>query len=130
MDTRIAALLQEWQAVSKYVNSEDYVFATDSNRAGHKRGKQPVWLAKVMQYRIQPAARSVGIQKRIGWHTLRHSFATSLHRNGEGIKVMQELLRHSSSQITLDIYTQAVSADKRKAQSRVVTDFVGGLSNV
>ena len=45
-----------------------------------------------MQYHIQPVARRVGIGKKIGWHTLRHSFATSLHRNGEGIKVVQELL--------------------------------------
>lgn len=128
MDPLIARLLRQWHSVSKYVKSNDYVFATDSNRAGDKIGKQPVSLAKIMQYRIQPAARSVGIQKKIGWHTLRHSFATCLHRNGEGIKVMQELLRHSSSRITLDIYAQAVSDDKRKAQSRVVADFIDSAS--
>jgi hypothetical protein len=32
----------------------DSVFATDSARAGKKRGKQPQWLAKVMQYHVQP----------------------------------------------------------------------------
>jgi integrase len=129
MDSRIAMLLQEWHSASKYVGSQDYVFATDSNRAGDQRGKQPVSLAKVMQYRIVPVARAVGITKKVGWHTLRHSFATSLHRNGEGIKVMQELLRHSSSRITLDIYAQAVSADKRRAQSRVVADFMAESSS-
>jgi integrase len=128
MDSRIATLLRRWQSVSKFVNSRDYVFATDSNRAGDKRGKQPVWLAKVMKYRIQPAARAVGITKTIGWHTLRHSLATSLHQNGEDIKVVQELLRHSSCKITLDTYAQAVSADKRRAQSRVVQDFLPELS--
>ncbi len=129
MDPRIATLLHQWRSVSKYVEPQDYVFATNSNRAGHQRGKQPVSLAKIMQYHIQPAARAVGITKKIGWHTLRHSFATSLHRNGEGIKVMQELLRHSSSRITLDIYAQAVSADKRRAQSRVVADFIAESSS-
>jgi len=128
MDSRIAALLRRWQSVSKFVNSQDSIFATDSNRAGDKRGKQPVWLAKVMQYHIQPAARAVGIRKKIGWHTLRHSLATSLHQNGEDIKVVQELLRHSSCKITLDTYAQAVSADKRRAQSRVVQDFLPELS--
>jgi integrase len=128
MDPRIATLLADWRSVSKYVHSQDYVFATDSNRAGDKRGKQPVSLAKIMQYHIQPIARAVGIRKKIGWHTLRHSFASSLHRNGEGIKVVQELLRHSSCRITLDIYAQAVSADKRRAQSRVVQDFIAELS--
>jgi integrase len=65
----------------------------------------------------------------IGWHTLLHSFASSLHRNGEGIKVVQELLRHSSARITLDIYAHAVSADKRKAQSRVLADFMPELTS-
>jgi len=129
MDPRIATLLRRWRSVSKYVHPEDYIFATDSNRAGRKRGKQPVWLAKIMQYRIQPAARAVGITKAIGWHTLRHSLATSLHRNGEEVKVVQELLRHSSCKITLDIYAQAVSSDKRRAQSRVVQDFMSELSS-
>jgi len=129
MDPRIAKLLHQWHSVSRYVHSQDYVFATDSNRAGHKRGKQPVSLAKIMQYHIQPVARRVGIGKKIGWHTLRHSFATSLHRNGEGIKVVQELLRHSSCRITLDVYAQAVSADKRRAQSRVIAEFMPELSS-
>jgi integrase len=129
MDPRIARLLYQWHAVAKYVDAQDYIFATNSNRAGPKRGKQPVSLAKIMQYYIQPTARRVGIKKKIGWHTLRHSFASSLHRNGEGIKVVQELLRHSSVRITLDIYAQAVGADKRKAQSRVIADFMPHLTS-
>ena len=129
MDVSIAKLLQEWRSVSKYSGSQKYIFATDSNRAGDQRGEQPVSLAKIMQYRIQPVARVVGITKKIGWHTLRHTFATSLHHNGESIKVVQELLRHSSSRITMDIYAQAVSVDKRKAQTRVVAEFVNDLSS-
>ena len=129
MDVRIAKLLQEWHSVSKYVESQQYIFATDSNRAGGQRGKQPVSLAKIMRYHIQRVALTVGITKKIGWHTLRHTLATSLHHNGEGIKVVQELLRHSSCRITMDIYAQAVSVDKRRAQSRVVADFVNDLSS-
>jgi len=129
MDPRIATLLTGWRSVSKYADPQNYVFATDSNRAGHKRGNQPVSLAKIMQYHIQPAARAVGIRKKVGWHTLRHSLATSLHRNGEEIKVVQELLRHASCKITLDIYAQAVSAEKRRAQSRVVQDFIPEFSS-
>jgi integrase len=36
------------------------------------------------------------------------------------IKVMQELLRHASSRVTMDTYTQAVTSQKRKAQSGVI----------
>lgn len=40
------------------------------------------------------------------------------------MKVMQELLRHANSRITLDIYTQAMSPEKRKAQTRMVKMFL------
>jgi integrase len=40
--------------------------------------------------------------------------------DGEDVKVVQELLRHSTSRMTLDTYTQALGPDKRAAQSRVV----------
>jgi len=53
-------------------------------------------------------------------HTFRHTYSTLLHANGEDPKVVQELLRHSSIKVTMDVYTQAVTATKRKAQSRVV----------
>ena len=33
---------------------------------------------------------------------------------------MQKLLRHGSSRITMDVYAQAVTAAKRKAQGKVV----------
>ena len=53
-------------------------------------------------------------------NTFRHTFSTLLKSNGEDVKVVQELLRHSTSRMTLDTYTQALSPDKRAAQSRVV----------
>jgi len=109
-----------WYRISKYASPEDYVFATDATRAGAKRGKQPLWLAKVMQYHIQPAAQRVGIKKQIAWHTFRHTYTTLLHANGEDVKVVQELLRHGSARITMDVYAQAVTKAKRTAQNRVV----------
>jgi hypothetical protein len=36
---------------------------------------------------------------------------------------MQELLRHASTRVTLDTYTQAVTPAKRAAQTAVVTQF-------
>ena len=39
---------------------------------------------------------------------------------GAGMKVQQELLRHSTIQSTMNIYTQAVSEQKRAANSMVV----------
>jgi site-specific recombinase XerD len=60
------------------------------------------------------------VDKQIGWHSFRHSLATNLRALGVDIKVTQELLRHASSRTTLDIYTRAVSQQKRDANSKVV----------
>ena len=120
IDPYIAEDLLSWYRTTKYSRPEDYVFATDAPRAGKKRGQQPVWLSKVMSYHIQPVAKRLGITKRIGWHTFRRTYTTLLHANGEDVKVVQELLRHGSSRITMDVYAQAVTPAKRKAQGKVV----------
>jgi len=98
----------------------DWVFATNSNRAGKKRGKQPLWLCKVMSHHIQPIAKKLGITKHIGWHTFRRTYSSILKDNGEDVKVVQELLRHASTKVTLDVYAQALTPAKRAAQRKVV----------
>ena len=70
-----------------------------------KKGQQPLWLATVMRYYIQPAARRAGITKMIGWHTFRHTFSTLIKSLGVDAKVVQELLRHASFKTTMDGYT-------------------------
>jgi len=66
----------------------------------------------------------LGIDKRIGWHTFRHTCSTLLRSLGVEFKVMQELMRHSSLRSTLDVYTQAVGPAKRAAQAAVLSLFV------
>jgi hypothetical protein len=85
------------------------------------RGKQPLWLSTVMRYHIQPKLRKLGIDKKVSWHTFRHTFSTMLKANGEDVKVVQELLRHASAKMTLDTYSQALTPAKRAAQSKVVS---------
>ncbi|HEV2134261.1 MAG TPA: site-specific integrase [Terracidiphilus sp.] len=120
LDEYLAQDLLEWYRYAPCVGPEDWIFASTCKRAGKKRGQVPLWLQPVMRYHVVPAARRVGITKRLGWHTFRHTYSTLLKDNGEDVKVVQELLRHASVKITLDIYTQAMTPAKRKAQSRVV----------
>src|SRR5271165_601809 len=120
IDEYVAHDLLAWYEVTPYKKPSDYVWASDANRAGAKRGKQPVWLSTVMRDHIQPVARRLGINKKMSWHTFRHTFSSILKANGEDVKVVQELLRHATAKMTLDTYTQALSPDKRAAQSRVV----------
>jgi site-specific recombinase XerD len=73
-----------------------------------------------MCYHIQPVVKKLGIKKRVSWHTFRHTYSTLLKANGEDVKVVQELLRHGSSRMTIDGYTQAQMPAKRAAQQRIV----------
>jgi site-specific recombinase XerD len=75
---------------------------------------------EIMRRHIRPVARNLAITKRIGWHTFRHTCSTLLRSTGAELKIMQELLRHSTIRVTLDTYTQAVTTEKRNAQEAVV----------
>lgn len=41
-------------------------------------GKRPYWPDSALQDHLQPAAVAAGINKRVGWHTFRHSRAMLL----------------------------------------------------
>ena len=43
-----------------------------------------------------------------------------LHANGEDVKLVQELLWHGSARITMEVYAQAMTPAKRRAQGKVV----------
>jgi site-specific recombinase XerD len=72
-----------------------------------------------MRYHIQPAARRAGIQKKIGWHTFRHTFSSLVKSLGVDVKVVQELVRHASFGTTMNSYTQAYEGPKRQAQQQL-----------
>jgi integrase len=103
MHPQIAAVLIAWKEQCRLKTCDDWVFASRLNN-----GRKPYWGAAIMRHYIQPIAEKLGIQKRIGWHTFRHTFCTFLRSLGVEFKVMQELMRHSSLRSTLDVYTQAV----------------------
>jgi integrase len=83
-------------------------------------GKQPFWPDNLMKRHIRPVAKAIGHSQTKRWHTFRHTFGTLLKVNGEDVKTVQELLRHASSRITLEMYQQSVSEEKREAQDRVM----------
>ena len=77
----------------------------------------PVWNAPYTSHRIledlQNLCKQVGIRK-IGWHTLRHTFATQLTLRGTPITIVKELLGHSSITTTMR-YSHVASSALRSA---------------
>jgi hypothetical protein len=55
----------------------------------------------------------------------RIGFQVALEMGAADIKVKQELLRHSTVQSTMNVYTQAISEQKRIANSTVVDLLFG-----
>jgi integrase len=115
LDTELAEVLLNWKLQSPYPQPHDWVFASP-----HKRGKQPYWPGALFRAHLEPALKAAQISGSVGWHTLRHTFGTLMKANGEDIKTIQELLRHSNYKVTADTYTQAVTPTKRAAQTRLV----------
>jgi site-specific recombinase XerD len=62
----------------------------------------------VIQKAVKEAARRAGINKRVGCHTLRHSFATHLLESHYDIRTVQELLGHANVATTM-IYTHVLN---------------------
>ena len=111
----LLTVLREHRERTAYAADSDWVFASP-----YKRGAEPYWPDSALQDFVKPAVVRAGITKRVGWHTFRHSYSTLLRANGTDVKVQSELLRHSNIGTTLNLYTQAVSDQKRAAHGQVV----------
>jgi integrase len=112
LDADLAEVLLAHKATSRYLADSDYVFAGANGK--------PPWPDGILTDHLKPASAKAGIGI-VGWHTFRHTFSTLLHALGTTPAVQKELLRHADIQTTLNIYTQAVSAEKREAASKVVS---------
>lgn len=122
MDPCLAEALAVWMEHSKYRSPKDWVFAS------HKpQGRQPYWGQSLMRNVIRPTAVKLGISRRVGWHTFRHSYSTLLRATGAEIKVMQELLRHASARVTLDTYTHLSPGYMVAAVNKLDGVFAGAL---
>ncbi|MCX7821189.1 MAG: site-specific tyrosine recombinase XerD [Brevinematales bacterium] len=94
--------------IAKKYNSTDYLFIS---KLGKKLSRVSIWEI------VKKRAMKRGITKNIYPHTLRHSFATHLLSNGADIRVVQELLGHSSI-TTTEIYTHVTNELLRKEHGK------------
>ncbi len=89
------------------------------NGRGKRLSRLVVWQT------LKRLAKAANLYKKLSPHTLRHSFATHLLENGADLRVVQELLGHTSI-ITTQLYTHLSRAHLRRtyqhAQEFLATD--------
>lgn len=91
--------IEEYRNIFLKNKDTEYVFI---NNFGNKISRQGFFKNLKQISTIQ------GIKKNISPHTLRHSYATHLLKNGADLRIIQELLGHSDI-CTTEIYTQVIN---------------------
>lgn len=105
--------------VERYLESRNDnwlpLFVSNSNRSGQpsllgeERRLEPQAIERV----VRNIATQAGIVKKVTPHTLRHTFATELLKNGADIRSVQEMLGHASI-TTTQIYTHLTNKRLRE----------------
>ncbi len=103
-----AAMETQWQ----------YVFPSKKRSIDPRQGieRRHHVLESGLQKAVKRAASRAGIDKRVTCHTLRHSFATTMLKNGINIRVLQELMGHADVKTT-ERYTHVMDKDISRIKS-------------
>ena len=115
LDPAVLESLLSLRQSSAYNQPSDWVFASVK-----AKGVVPIWPSALMSDHILPVVKAAKIDKHVSWHVFRGSYATLLKANGEDVKTVQDSLRHSTFQVTMDSYAQSIPQAVRTAHSRVV----------
>ena len=94
--------------VRSKIASDDAGGALFVNRYGRRLSQRSI------QKGVRDYAAHIGLGSQVHTHTLRHSFATHLLEGGADLRVVQELLGHSSP-ATTQVYTHITKTEARRA---------------
>jgi len=111
LTAELAEILLRHRGQVASTKDEEFIFAGPTGN--------PPWPDSLLVHHLRPAVQRAGVQKRVGWHTFRRTYATLLADLGTPLSVQKELMRHSDIQTTMNIYTQAVDDSKRAAAGKL-----------
>lgn len=101
------SILEDLRAYYREYKPGEYLF--EGQRGG------PYSIRSVQQV-FKNAMKKAGIRKKVGVHSLRHSYATHLIEQGTDIRFVQDLLGHKNIKTTM-IYTHLTDPVRRKIKS-------------
>jgi integrase len=84
----------------------------------------PLSRRNLLNRQFKPTCERLGLRG-VSWHWLRHATATLSNSAGTPLGTIQELLGHSSSQLTREVYLEAVPSDMKNAVQNVEDLLIG-----
>jgi len=90
-------LLETLKEYWRWKKPRNYLFPGEAKKGSKGEHLSP----KAIYHACKGAARRAGIQKNVGPHTLRHSFATHLLESGADLRTIQLLLGHADIKDTM-----------------------------
>jgi integrase len=84
----------------------------------------PLSRRNLLNRQFKPTCKRLGLEG-VSWHWLRHATATLSSSAGTPLGTIQELLGHSSSQLTREVYLEAVPSDMKNAVQNVEDLLIG-----
>jgi integrase len=109
----LAAHLAEFPAVGGFVFTNDDGTPIRRNRFG------PVWRAATDAAGLPRSVSERGRQEGVGFHALRHTYASLLIAAGCSVKVVQARLGHATAQETLDTYAHLWPDDEDRTRAAI-----------
>jgi integrase len=129
----LGALLRAWRSETPYAAATDYIFAS------HKLcGRKPRIGSMIVEDYLRPAAIAAKVIRaelgktfdkdgaevtRFGFHSFRHSLASTLMERGEDPALIQGLLRHAKLDMTL-YYSHAQKGQKMAVQGKMLQSLL------
>ena len=101
------SILEQLREYFKTFKPKEYLFEGQFGGAYSVRSAQQVF---------NDCFKKAGVNKRVSFHSLRHSYATHLLENGTDIRFIQDLLGHKDIKTTL-IYTNVSDRSLKKIKS-------------
>lgn len=99
-----------FQEIQKITGNMDYVVSSANNKQINPRN-----INRMFHNILTQTGIAKDHSEFCGVHTLRHTFASMLFNNGCNVKVVSELLGHSDTKITENIYIHLIKEQKIKA---------------
>jgi integrase len=113
LDRLLAQAFHAWRLRTAFPLDSDWVFATSS-------GVNPYQASTVQTRVLIPAGKAIGLKFSLGWHTFRHSYKSWMDEAKVQLTVQRDLMRHSDTHITAQVYGNVRLEALREANSDIV----------